>query len=265
VNPMPTALDTFIYGFAKRRFADTSTKPTPAHSKLRERHERRARRVQAAILFILICIGSASFVEVVLIPGALVRRVLTADGTLPSEHGSDEQEATYFETAEARQHRDDIRRQRIETRLRDRHASLVEAIASCERARVRASEYCRQRLSLDLPSQAASIPTSLVPLIVKEQTAQFAWADLARVNLNAGRAVAAATSTRDRLAARIASRSYLESDGREIDDAKEVLLVAATELTRSTKADVDHLVLLLRSRAALARSAAAETVAGASP
>src|SRR5690348_2752015 len=109
-------IDSWFYKLATRR-RGSSTQPaeevlSSTHVALAARRHKIARRT---LLVILIAIGVASFIEVVLFPGALIRRSFAAQPAVAAETQAAElpalTPALLFAKTEERHRQEDVRRQ----------------------------------------------------------------------------------------------------------------------------------------------------------
>lgn len=209
------------------------------------------------LLVALLLLGVASFVEVVLFPGSLVRRHWTpiGEGTVAVQDDLDS--ATphhpWFTSQEEKNRLEDLRRRRVENRTLGAHARLESAIAVTESSYTSVLEDVRRRLGVDLASEKPETPVAALSLILAgEPTAEPAWSHMRRRLEEAQATLREARSLHALTAQRFAAKECLPEDERELLAVVDRLERVPPSLGR-VRADVNHLDFLQRARAALAR------------
>ncbi len=221
-------------------------------------HVRSAKRFRRWLLAFLIFIGAAAWLEVVLSPGVMLRRHLATAGT--NAEGVDEQPHQlrlpfgWMSDAE-RQKVLASQMQRIEKQLRQDHAHLATECRNLTSAWESLQQYSHAKLQVT-PAVGDDTPTAPPPIagiLASQTTARLAWGGLKELAANVDHTTRDAQSLLDAVGDRFSAGSFLPEDDQDLQAmADNVARMRAQVL--DSRAYVDHLCVLRREQAALARS-----------
>ncbi len=228
----------------------------------------RARGLRRVLAGILITIGAVSFVEVVLVPGMMIRRNLgpiatTSTTEAPAAEESHEIRLPFgllTDEQKARQRQQQL--DRIEQKLRSTHQRLGNATIALKKERAAIAQYAESKLRVGLDDQS-TVPPGLRNRRA-QPTAKTAWSHLVRIPAVVDAQLREAGELLDLVAARFAAGSFLPDDDRDMQAAIQQVDKLRLAVNQS-RVFVDHLVILQRARASLARQEALESNQGGSP
>jgi hypothetical protein len=217
----------------------------------------RTRWYRRILAFVLASIAIIALVEVVIIPGKLVRRIVTPAAAVAVTPGTSPDEKDYklpfgmlTDEQQAKQKKD--QQDRIEQRLHLSHEQLDEAYQKLTQARYSLESYCRSKLKVvPNPSADHSVPKTLVDVVSSEPTAQLAWSRLLEVPGEADEQLRQAHLLLDSTAAHFKAESFLMEDDRDMQDLLSKVRQAIADVIDARKC-VDHIATLQQARAALA-------------
>jgi hypothetical protein len=214
------------------------------------------RFILAVCLLSLACI---TFIEVVLMPGKLVRRHFEPDAiaqmAAPDPIAKDDRQIRLpfgWQTDEqkAKQKQDELNN--IQLRLHSAHQRLDELYQKLVAAREASDAYCQTKLKvLPNPAAGSTVPKSLVDVVANEPTAQVAWAQLLQTQNQAAVHLKAARELLDSVAAHFTAGSFLAEDEHDMLALLDGMNQSLSDVNGS-RDDVDHIATLQRARAGLA-------------
>jgi hypothetical protein len=257
-------MHSFLYKLAVRRAGVRGDQPAEqtAIESYSIRALRKHMRFRRVLLFLLIMAAIGSFIEVVLLPGTLVRRLFAGTPTSTSDSQVDEREALtpelLFMSPQERQRLDDIRKQRLETKVKKAQGMLGDAIVAAEGALRRSRNEFVNRFGAPILLNSRVLPPSVIGNILSiESTASLAWNDLSSAWVDGDELLARAATLHRLQAERFSGNTVLPEDEAELLQTTMQLNDLASRLAQ-TKSDCDHLSILVRGRMAFERPALAE-------
>lgn len=252
-------MNSLIYNIAVRRAAQRPQAEPLSSADTQTRATALAKTWHRLLLFILVSIGVAAFVEVVMFPGVLVRRISMPEPDRSREVADDGEEAVVsptaylFTSADEKQRLTALRRNRAEQRLRTLHADLGKAILETESAGIKMKADVRAAFSINLGSIQGDIPAALVSALSKYPTGQTAWDALIRMDDRMTKAFDHAHGLHTLTAERFSGNSYLAEDAKELIAETEELNRILVEIGQS-RGEIDHLLTLLQLDSAFSHS-----------
>lgn len=257
-------MHSFLYKLALRRAGVRGDQPAEqtAINPDAMRAHRKHMLFRRFLLFVLIMAAIGSFIEVVFLPGTLVRRLFARTSTSSSESEVDEREALtpelLFMSPPERQRLDETRKQRIEAKVMKAQAMLGDAIVATEGTLRRSrNEFINQFGAPVIVNSKVSPPTVIGNILSSESTAALAWNDLRSIWADGDELLARAATLHRLQAERFSGNAFLPEDEAELLQTTTQLKDLASRLAQ-TKSDFDHLSILVRGRMALARPTIAE-------
>lgn len=230
-----------------------------------------SRRYRAILAGILILIGTVAFVEIVLVPGSMIRRNVgqrnaSASATATPTTATDSPQLppvpTWMMTEEQKAKLRQQELQRVEENLRATHMKLGNACLALSNARDSLADYSGSKLHVS-PSQhgTTAVAPALVDALANEPTAKVAWDRILQASDRADSQLRDARGQLQLVASRFTAASFLVEDDHDMNATIQQVEQArlAVEQARSC---VDHIFILQRARAALAHQASLDTTTG---
>jgi hypothetical protein len=212
-------MHSFLYKLAVRRAGVRGDQPAEqtAIESYSIRALRKHMRFRRVLLFLLIMAAIGSFIEVVLLPGTLVRRLFAGTPTSTSDSQVDEREALtpelLFMSPQERQRLDDIRKQRLETKVKKAQGMLGDAIVAAEGALRRSRNEFVNRFGAPILLNSRVLPPSVIGNILSiESTASLAWNDLSSAWVDGDELLARAATLHRLQAERFSGNTVLPED-----------------------------------------------------
>jgi hypothetical protein len=222
---------------------------------------RRQRLFRRCLLLALVFIGVTSFVEVVLLPGKMVRDGITPPSELTDDPGypSEDLFRSFIQTDSSKRSHDELLEKRLREDVGKAYARFSDSVLSLEASQNELRVYVSGRLGIELrATHNAAVPPSLAEVVAFEPTGAKALSALFNLDSEVSLTLKRCGKDLSLCGDRFRAGSILKSDRLTLDTESAKLVHLQSSLN-SAKRYVDHLFVLKRERAALARFHGPET------